>query len=245
MSNPLFEEQVRAGFINFYMIRLHLVGLAIITFMVFLFYPSQEISYFLARSVKPEMFNIAIYTILTFLSYLTIKAAVFSIQDTKVISIKDWFLYTKISVGTYLWGRISYGLFYTFFLLLLFLPIILVSGSVSAISPENLIAIILMIYMFIINLYMLGLLFFTFFKKQHWILTLIIWFAVLIILFLSPSLFPEAHPTLLLLKLQNSKDLYSDLYYPVILSLSSLSTLILLSWVSVFIYSRSFHESKG
>jgi len=242
LNNPLFEEQIRAGFINKIMIRLHLSGLAIITFLVFLFYPMQSISYFLARSVKPEMFNIALYTVLTFISYLTVKSAVFSIQNTKIISLKDWFLYTKISVFTYMWGRISYGLFYTLFLTLLFMPVILVSGSVSAIGPLNILSILLIMYLLILCLFFLGLFFFTLFRKQHWVLTLIIWFTVLIIIFLSPAFFPENHPTLLLLELQKSSDLYSDLTTPLLVSLSLISALILISWISVYLYSRSLHE---
>lgn len=240
--NPLFEEQIRTGFINFTMMRLHLAGLAIITFLVFIFYPSQSISYYLARSVKPEMFNIALYTVLTFISYLTVKAAIFSIQNTKIISIRDWFLYTKISVSTYLWGRISYGLFYTAFLILMFMPVIFVSGSVSAISPRNILAVLLIAYLFILNLYFLGLLFFTFFRKQHWILTLILWFTVLLIIFLSPNFFPDNHPALLLLKLQLSTEIVSDLFIPLIVSSVSLFILLFFSWLSVFLYSRSIHE---
>ncbi|MBI9097974.1 MAG: hypothetical protein JEY91_05830 [Spirochaetaceae bacterium] len=245
MSNPLFEEQIKSGFIYLPMIRLHMAGLTIITFLVFLFYPSQSISYYLARSVKPEMFNIALYTVLAFISYLTVKTTVFSIQNVIVISIKDWFLYTKISVGTYLWGRISYGLFYTTFLILLFLPVILVSASVSAVGPANILAIILMIYLFILILFFLGLLFYTFFRKQHWVLTLLIWVVVILILIISPYIFPLNHPTVLLSRLQVSTDLSSDLMIPLKVSLISITALIFSSWLSIFLYKRSLNVKKG
>lgn len=243
MNNPVMEEQLRAGFINFTMIRLHLIGLAVITFLVFLFYPSQSISYFLARSVKPEMFSIALYTVLTFISYLTIKTAIFSIQNAKIISIIDWFSYTGISVFTYIWGRISYGLFYTSFLTLLFLPVLLVSGSVSAIGPFNIMAIVLFIYLLILNLFFIGLFFFTLFKKPHWILTLIIWIVLLSLLFLSPLFFPDNHPTLLLMKLQESDDLLILLRTPLIVSGFSISFLILFCWLSLYFFRRSVHDT--
>lgn len=242
MINPLFDEQMRAGFINFVMIRLHLVGLAALTFLVFLFYPSQPVSYYLARSVKPEMFNIALYTIVTFVSYLTIKAAVFSIQDTKIISMKDWFLYTKISTGTYLRGRLGYGLFYSSFLILLFLPVILVAGSVSAISPDNIAALVLILFVFTLDLYLLGLFFFVLFRKQHWILTLILWFTLLVIVFISPTFFPESHPMLLLMNLQVSDNLGEILFQPMIVSLTLAALLVLLISIIVHLYSRSIHD---
>ncbi len=241
MNNPVMEEQFRAGFINFVMIRLHLSGLAIITLLVFLLYPSQPISYFLARSVKPEMFNIALYTSLTFLSYLTIKAAILSIQNTKIISIRDWFLYTKISVISYLWGRISYGLFYTTFILLLLMPVLLVSGSVSAIGPLNILAVLLFMYLLMLNIYLIGLLFFTLFKKQHWMMTLIIWIIVILLFFLSPNLFPDEHPALLLMKLQRSGSLSEDLKTPLITSIISIFFLLFCSWLSLFLYHRRVH----
>ena len=241
MKNPLFDEQVRAGIINFYMVKIHLIGLGIITLLVFLFYPSQNLSYFLTRSVRPEMFNVALYSITPFISYLTIKTAVFSIQNTKVITIDEWFLYTKLKVMTYLWGRISYGLFYTTFLILLFSPVLLVAASVTAIGPYNILSIILMIYLFILNLYLLGLVFFTFFKRQHWILTLVLWGSVILLLFLSPSFFPDSHPALLLLNLQSSTNILKEIFYPFIISLGSICLLILISWLSLYLYNRRLH----
>lgn len=235
---------MRAGFINFPMIKLHLAGLGIITFLVFLFYPSQSISYFLARSVKPEMFSIALYTVLTFISYLTVKSAIFSFENIKIISIEDWFLYTGISVFSYLWGRISYGLFYTFFLIILFMPVLLVSGSVSAIGPLNILSITLIIYLLILNLDFLSLFIFTLLRKQHWILTLIIWFIVIILIFLSPHFFRSNHPALLLSQLQKSDDLFADIKTPLTTSFLSLLFLISLSWFSLFFYNRSLYDKK-
>ncbi|MBB6478500.1 hypothetical protein [Spirochaeta isovalerica] len=244
MINPLFEEQIKAGFINFLMFRLHLAGLAVITFLVFLFYPSQPVSYFLARSVKPEMFNIALYTILTFISYLTIKSAVSNIQNTKIISMDDWFLYTGITAGTFLAGRLSYGLFYSLFLNLLFMPILMVAGSVSAISPANLGAIILFMIMVTIDLYLLGLFFFVIFKKQHWILTLIIWFSAVVIVFLSPNFFPDSHLMLLFIKLQDSRDLIRTLSGPVYLWIGVTFFLTGAICLIVNLYSRSIHDKQ-
>ena len=238
MKNPLFEEQLRLGFINTNMVNLHLSGLGIISFIVFMFYPSKEISYFITRSAKPELFNIVLFSTIAFISYLTLKAAVFSIKDGSAISIKDWFLYTKIKVFTYLWGRVSYGLFYITFLVLLFLPPLLVSASVAAIRPLNLLAVILLIYIFILNLYAVGFFLYTLFKKQYWLLSLIIWFSIIILLFLGPTLFPAHHPALLLLKMQRSTDLINDLYYPLIINSISIIFLIFLSWLLVFLYSR-------
>lgn len=242
MINPLFEEQLRAGFINPIMIRLHLIGLGAITFLVFLFYPSQPISYFLARSVKPEMFNIALYTILAFISYLTVKTAVFSIQGVKIISLKEWFVYARMPAGVYFLGRVFYGVFYTFFLLLLFLPILIVAASVSAVSPENLASIFLTIYLFSLNIYFLGLLLFMIFRKQHWVLTLLLWFTLLIILFISPTFFPENHPAMIFMKLQDSENLQYDLLFPVVISTGLSLLLILLSRLSLYLYSRSVHD---
>lgn len=242
MNNPVLEEQMRAGFINFAMIRLHLSGLSIIAILVFLLYPSQPISYFLARSVKPEMFNIALYCSLMFISYLCINSAILSIQNTKIIRIRDWFLYTKITVMTYLRGRISYGLFYTAFSFLIFMPLLLVSGSVSAIGPLNILAVFLFMYLLIVNIYFIGLFFFILFKKQHWILALIIWFIVILLFLLSPHLYPDDHPALLLMKLQRSGNLSADLKTPLITSFVSISFLIAFSWFSLFLYHRKIHE---
>ncbi|MDA3811852.1 MAG: hypothetical protein PF518_16150 [Spirochaetaceae bacterium] len=242
MKNPLFEEQIRVGFINFNMVRLHLVGLGVITVLVFLFYPEKDISYYLARSTKPDLFNIAFFSVSAFLTYLTIKTAIFSIEVAHVISIHDWFLYTKLKIGTYLWGRISYGIFYTFFILVMFLPLLLVAASVSSIGPYNILAIILVLYLFLLNLFMFGLLLYTFFKKQHWVLTLILWFSVILILLISPTFLPEYHPTLLVLNLQISTDILSDLYNPIIFLFLSLFFSTVLSWLSMFSYSRSLHE---
>lgn len=242
MVNPLFEEQMRAGFINPYMIRLHLIGLGAITFLVFLFYPSQPVSYFLARSVKPEMFNIALYTIIAFMSYLIVKTAVFSIQGVKVIGLKEWFVYGKMSAGIYFRGRVFYGLFYSLFLLLLFLPILIVAASVSAVSPANLATIFLIIYVFSLNIYFLGLMFFIIFRKQHWILTLLLWFTIVIILFVSPTFFPDNHPSLIFMSLQSSDDLKNALLFPLITSLGLSGLLIMLSRLFLYMYTRSLHD---
>jgi len=242
MKNPLFEEQLRVGFISSYMVRLHLAGLGIITLIIFLFYPGKDISYFLARSVKPEMFNIALYSVIVFLIYLTIKTAIFSIQDTKVISMKDWFVYTKLKESTYFWGRISYGLFYTFFIVIIFVPLLLLAASVSGLGPYNILALLLFVYLFLLNLFMLGLLFYTFFRKQNWVLNLILWFSVIVTMLLSPSFFPENHPTILILKLQKSTELFTDLQDPLVFLLSSIIILATLSWLSILLYSRRIHE---
>jgi len=242
MINPIFEEQIKAGFINFFMFRLHMAGLAVITFLVFLFYPSQQISYFLARSVKPEMFNIALYTILAFIAYLTIKSAISNIQNIKFISIKDWFLYTEVTAGAYLRGRLSYGLFYTLFLNLLFLPILLVAGSISAISPVNLVSIVLFMFLITIDLYLLGFFFFVISKKQHWMLTLIIWVTVLFIVFLSPHFFPENHLMLLFVNLQKTDQLGEDLSVPLYIWTGVTSLLLGSIGTVVYSYYRKIHD---
>jgi len=242
MINPLFEEQIKAGFINFFMFRLHMAGLAVITFLVFLFYPSQQISYFLARSVKPEMFNIALYTILAFIAYLTIKSAISNIQNIKFISMKDWFLYTDVTAGAYLRGRLFYGLFYVLFLNLLFLPVLLVAGSISAISPSNLASLLLFLFLITIDLYLLGFFFYVISKKQHWLLTLIIWITVLVIVFLSPHFFPDNHLMLLFVNLQKTDQLARDLLIP--LYIWTGVTFALLGSISavVFRYYRKIHD---
>ncbi|MBN2658748.1 MAG: hypothetical protein JXR86_16955 [Spirochaetales bacterium] len=244
MINPLFEEQMKAGFMNFFMFRLHLAGLAVLTFLVFLFYPSQPVSYFLARSVKPEMFNIALYTILAFISYLTIKSAISNIQNTTIISMDDWFLYTGISTGTYLKGRFSYGLFYSVFLTLLFLPILLVAGSVSALSPANLSVIILFIFFITVDLYLTGLFFFVIFKKQHWLQSLLVWFAVVLIVFLSPNLFPDTHLLRLFMILQDSERLWETVEKPLYLWIVLTMALVAAISAIVAFYSRRIHDRQ-
>jgi hypothetical protein len=191
---------------------------------------------------RPEIFSVILYTTIFSISYLTIKVAIFSIENIKTISIKEWFVYAGIDVLTYLWGRISYGFFYTLFLMLLFSPLLLIAASLTAIGPSNILCILLIIYLFILNVYMLGFMFYSFFKKQHWILTLILWFSLLLILFISPAVFPLNHPALLLLKLQSSTRLWQDLRLPLTVSGLTLLLLIVISSLSVLLYKRSLNE---
>lgn len=238
--NPLFEEQYKASFITPSMIRFHLIGLASISFLVFLFYPSQPVSYYLARSVKPEMFLIAFYTILAYVTYLTVKTAVFNISSTKIIGLKEWGLYGKMSYFSYFRGRLLYGLFYTVFLVLLFSPVLIVAASVSAVSPENLAALFLILFLFLSNIYLYGLLLFLLFGKQHWVQTLILWFTILLFTFLSATFQPSLNPILVFKTIQESSFLSDDLLFP--LAAFSLVDFFLL--ISSFLYILYFHRKN-
>jgi len=245
MKNPLFEEQFNNNFINSSMIILHLSGLLIISILFFIFYPSKELSYYFTRSAEPAIFNIVLFTTLAFISYLILKTATFNVKGIKTINISDWFLYTKIKPITYVWGLFLYGLFYTLFLILLFMPLFLVSASVAAINPKNVFAVIITSYLFSLNLYMIGFFLFTVFKKRTWFLTYILWLLLSLVIILGPVYSPQIHPGLILLKIQSSTNLLHDIFYPISVSLLLIILLCFFSWLLVYIYSRSLHEQKN
>lgn len=241
MINPLLDEQIRETFLIPPMMRIHLIGLAAITFLLFLFYPSQPVSYFLARSVKPEMFNITVYTVFTFTSFLAVKTSLSNIQDVKIISMDDWLLYGKAKGIIYFYGKLEFAFFYSLFLILLFLPDILVAGSISAVSPANMGAVIFILYLFIFDIYLSGMFLLFLFKKQYWFLTLILWCAIAVIVLIIPVILSVQYPVFYFVLLQNSVDIASDMKIPLAVLLTSAVALILGCRIRLAVSERSIH----
>lgn len=239
MNNPLLEEQIRESFLNSSMMKIHLIGLAAISFMIFLFYPTQPLSYFLARSVEPEMFNIAVYTIFAFMAYLSVKTSIFNIHEAAIIGLKEWSDFGKLPGYRYLRGLLAYGLFYTAFLNLLFLPCLLVSASVSGIAPANFLAILAVLYLFTMDIYLAGTLLFVLFGKPYWFLTLILWFSLVVTVLIIPLMLSAKLPFLLFIELQKSTNVSSDIRLPIAIFLIAAFLLIFSARLAIFQFDRS------
>ncbi len=199
--NPLLAEGFNIFFSTKKAVNSYLYFVAFLALILLASWPNKTAAEYITSTNIPLTFN---YVIIFLYIHLTILAARYSITriaGDKFHPTSDWLDHTSVRRGSIILGRTAFGIFHVFFLFLLVLPFIVISGSATGIPPEDQLAASAVILTAALTYRIIGIFLSLFLDERPFLFYCILWSLILLLSAGSLFIYPEINPVQALLSI--------------------------------------------
>ena len=136
-KNPLLVEGLEVYFTGRKILGIYFNFLLILSVILFITWPKTEYFEYLLTGSSPQTYSIIAIAALVIISYLSFRFGADEIKDRDTYHLSDWLILTPLSSWRILSGRLTLFVLHTAFLVLISAPFIVIPGTISGISPPE------------------------------------------------------------------------------------------------------------